>query len=246
MPSVGILSSTAAVTGITLASVGARTTGNAGTITTAVARPVTGNVAGNITLVGRTIKPSTATGSVESGWTQQINVTGGTGTAAIDAGTTRLVVDYQILAGGESGSVTFDQTTSPDSVASCMITYSKSSGTWEIVSTTGDDNTHGTGRTATGAAINLQVDDRLIAFVASCTDATTAYTSPAFTATGMTFGTVTQQLPAGGVSQGFDSGIAIIDALIIAGTAASVAPTFTCTGGPSSCGAVGFIRLRMM
>ena len=243
MPSVGILSSAAVATGIAVASVGARTTGNAGTTTTAVARPVAGNVAGNITLVGRTIKPSTATGTAESGWTQQINVTGGTAAAAVDAGTTRLVVDYQILAGGESGSVTFDQASTPDSVASCMITYSKPSGTWDIVSTAGDDTTHAAGRTATGAAISLQAGDVIVCFVASDTDATTAYTAPAITATGMTF-TTTQRLAAGGVSQGNDSGIAIFDGLITAGTTASVAPTLTLSGGPNNCGAVGFVRLR--
>lgn len=224
---------------------GARTTGNAGTTTTTIARPTSGNTAKNITLVGLAIKPETATTTAETGWWLIANGTGGTGTSALDTGPTRIATHYQTLVGGETGSVTFDQANTPNSVASCMITYSKATGgAWGIATTTGDDNTHGTGRTATGAAISLQSGDMIVAFVASDTDATTAYTSPTFSATGMTFGTVTERLGAGGVSQNNDCGITIFEAAITAGTEATVAPTLTLSGGPSSCGPIAFIRLR--
>lgn len=223
---------------------GTRTSGNAGTTTTAVARPGSGNSAGNLTLCGRSIKPSTATAAVESGWTQQANTTGGTGASAVDAGATRIAVDHQTLVGGESGSVTFDQGSTPNSVASCMITYSKTTaGPWAIVSTTGDDATHGTGRSATGSAINIGVGDVIVVYVASDTDATTAYTSPAITATGMTI-TTNERLAAGGVSQNNDCGIMIYEGVVTAGTRANVAPSISLSGGPSSCGPVAFIRLR--
>ena len=89
------------------------------------ARPVTGNVAGNLTIVGRAIKPDTATGTTLAGWTRATNGAGGTGTTGLDVGHTRIVTDWQELVGGETGSVTFAQGTSPNSVASCMITYSQ-------------------------------------------------------------------------------------------------------------------------
>ena len=222
---------------------GARTTGNAGTTTTAVARPATGNTAGSITICGRTIKPETATGTAEAGWTQTANATGGTGTSGADTGPTRVVADYQVLAGGESGSVTFDQSGTTNSVASCMITYNQAGSGFEVVSTTGADNTHANGRTAAGSAISLQAGDVIVAFVASCSDNATAYTSPAFTATGMTF-TTTERLAAGGVSQGNDCGIAIFEGTITAGAQASVAPTLTLSGGTLNCGPVAFVRLR--
>lgn len=223
---------------------GTALSGNAGTTNVSIARPGSGNSAGNITLVGRSIKPESATGSNESGWSNIVaGTTGGTGTTGVDVGLTRIVVDHQTLAGGESGSITFDQANSPNSVAGCMITYSKSLSAWELVATTGDDNTHGTGRSATGSAISLQAGDVLVVFVASDTDSTTAYTSPSITASGMTI-TTTQRLGASGVSQNNDCGLAIFEGAITAGSVASVAPSISLSGGPSSCGPVAFVRLR--
>ena len=228
---------------IAFVSVGTALSGNAGTTTVSMAHAGTW-VPGNIMLAGRTVKPSTATATDEPGWTAATNVTGGTGTAALDLGTTRGKVDYRVIIPGDASPITFDQASTPDSVSGCLIQYSKNLWSfWEVVATTGDDTTSGTGRTGTGSAISLRAGDVIVAFVHSNTDLATAYTAPAITASGMTI-TTTMRLTQGGASQGNDSGLAIYDGFVTAGTLASVAPAISLTGGPTSSGATSFVRLR--
>lgn len=224
-------------------STGTALSGNAGTTTVSIGYPAS-LAAPNMVLCGRTVKPSTATAADETGWTAVSNGTGGTAVAGLDVGTTRGKVDQRQVRTGDTGSITFDQASTPDSVSGCMIQYSKAANMeWEIVATTGDDTAHGTGRAATGSAISLQAGDVIVAFVHSDTDATTAWTAPAITATGMTF-TTTERLAPSGASQGNDSGLSIIEGAITAGTLASVAPSISLSSGPSNCGLVTFVRLR--
>ena len=126
-----------------------------------------------------------------------------------------------------------------------MIRFRKPNGTyWAApVVTTADDNSHGTARSAAGSAIDVQPGDMLCAYFASDTDTTTAYTSATFTGTGLTTGTVTIDLGAGGVTTGQDSGLMITHALVTA-AAGSTAITATLAGGPSSCGPIHIVRLR--
>lgn len=220
---------------------GSRSAG--GTTTVAPAYP-SGVAAGRLAIASRVIKPSTATGTAESGWTQRVSQTGGTGTQGIDTGPSRVVVDTRLLDGSESGSVTFDNASSPDSSHGIIQIYS-ATGTFDIVTTTGDDASHGTGRNATGGAIALAPGDVLVAILASDTDTSTAFTgvSTAISAPGITFGTTSQRLPAGGVATGQDCGLHVYEATVSSGTA-TAAPSIALTGGPSNCGPVAFLRLR--
>jgi hypothetical protein len=228
---------------IAFVTVGTALSGNAGTTTVTITYPAS-LVVGNMVLTGRTVKPETATAVDEAGWTAVANATGGTGTTNIDTGPTRGKVDYRTVAGGEGASVVFDQGSTPNSVSGCMIQYSKAPlTTWDVVATTGNDATFGTGRSATGSAISLRAGDVIVAFVHSDTDTTTAFTSPTIAATGMTI-TTTQRLAPSGSSQNNDSGLCIFDGFITAGTEASVAPSLTLTAGPSNSGSTSFVRLR--
>lgn len=232
---------------IAFATVGTALTGNAGTTTVSMAYPASLGV-GNIVLAGRTVKPETATAADETGWTAIANATGGSGTTGIDTGATRGKVDYRFVVAADTGSITFDQASTPNSVSGCMIQYSKKSqASWDIVATTGNDSTVGTGRSATGSAISLQAGDVIVVFVHLETDATTAFTSPTIAATGMTI-TTTLRLGSGtgnsGSSQNNDSGLSIYDGFVTAGAVASVAPSLTLTAGPTNSGSTSFIRLR--
>lgn len=222
---------------------GARSAG--GTTTVAPAYP-NGIAANHLAVASRTIKPSTATGSAEAGWTQQVSATGGTGTTGIDVGQTRIVVDTKILVGSESGSVTFDNANSPNSSNGVIQIYrpTQPGQIWDIAVSSGDDNTHGTGRSATSAAaLDIAPGDLILAICASDTDTATAYTSPSITASGITFAPTVERLGAGGVTTGNDTGLMVYEARVIAGSA-TVTVSLSLSGGPSQCGPVAFLRLR--
>lgn len=222
---------------------GSRSAG--GTTTVSPSYPA-GVAAGVLAIAARVLKPQTATGTAEAGWKQRISVTGGTGTTGAGTGQTRIVVDTKILAGSESGSVTFDNATSPNSSHGVIALYSKSAtALWDLTNfSSGSDSSHGTGRSASGAsALSLQPGDVVLAICGSDTTTATAYTSPAITVSGITFGATTERLGAGGVTTGNDTGMMIFEATVTSGTA-SANPSLSLSGGPSNCGPVVFYRLR--
>lgn len=228
------------ISGVPITFVGAGARG-AGTTTTSPTVHAS-HTAGDMLVAHRAIKPSTATATAESGWTQAPNVTGGTGTAGVDVGTTRLSVDRKQTAGSET-TPTFDQSATPNAVTSAVLAYRHTGSSWDVATTSGSDTTHGTGRTATGAAIDLAPGDWLLAVVGSDTDNATAFTSPTLSASGITFGAVAVDLAQGGSSTGNDVGSGVYRAEVTAGSG-TVAPTFTATGGGNNCGPVAFVRLR--
>jgi hypothetical protein len=230
---------------VTVAHVATGSRSAGGTTTVAPSYPA-GVAAGVLAIAARVLKPQTATGTAETGWKQRISVTGGTGTTGADTGQTRVVVDTKILAGSESGSVTFDNATSPNSSHGVIALYSKSAtALWDLSNfSSGSDASHGTGRSASGAsALSLKPGDVVLAICGSDTDTATAYTSPAITVAGITFGATTQRLGAGGVTTGNQTGLMIFEATVTSGTA-SATPTLSLSGGPSNCGPVVFYRLR--
>lgn len=218
---------------------------SAGGSTTVVPSYPAGVAANRLAIASRVIKPQTATGTAEAGWTQRATVTGGTGTTGADTGQTRCVVDTKLLDGSESGSVTFDNAATPNNSHAVISIYQIAAGKfWDIATTSGSDATHGTGRSvAASPAISLQPGDVVLAISASDTDTATAFTSPAITATGLTFGATTERLGAGGTATGNQSGLHIHEATVATGTS-TVAPALSLSGGPSNCGPTVFVRLR--
>jgi len=239
------IAATGETTGIFLAGVGAKTSGDAGTTSLSISRPTLGNDADNITFSARTIKPSTATGSTPSGWFNIAAGVGGTGASTVDEGATGIVLDYQRLVGGESGAVNFAQGNSPDSVTGCMVTYQRTTGRdLDVIVSIANDTTHGTGRSALASnSIPTKIGDVLLAFVALDTDSTTPFTAPTISNNWHTIVT-TELVGTGGSSEGNNTGLAIYEGLVTAGSANSIAPTLTLTEGPSNCGPVVFVRLR--
>jgi hypothetical protein len=215
-----------------------------GTTTCAPAYP-TGVTAGHLAVAGRVgwTDPNT-TFAAETGWTQQGTQGGGTG-SSVDAHTTDLSVDTRELDGSETGSVTFDNG-SPGGSIGVIARYSKdASETWDLVFASGTDDTHGADRSVTASgSIDLAPGDVVVAVVATDTDTSLTITSPAITASGITFGTTTRRTStAAGSTNGVDGNVEIFDATVSSGSG-TAAPALAFTTATSQCGPVGFVRLR--
>lgn len=224
------------------ASTGSPAASAQGTTSINVSYPA-GVAAGRIAILIASVKLSSATFGTVTGFDLIGTQTGGTGTSANDAGTTRVGVWYRVLTGSESGSV---NVTNDTGVSSCgaMSIYTGTAGGWATPAfVAGSDTGHGANWSAAcGAwAATLNVDDMLVVANSTDTDAAQTITSPTITQTGATFGARTQRNASLSTS-GTDSGAYSWDASVTAGSAN--APTWTHTSATSTCGATVIVRLR--
>lgn len=211
-----------------------------GTTTEAIAYPASVG-AGDLLLACRCIWLGTATADDEPGWTAAGRLSGGTGTA-VDDHTTIAAADWTEAAGGETGSVTFDQT-GATGIMAAMLRYTKGAGTtWDVAAQTGDDATHGTDRSVTlSSSHTVAVGDWVVAVVAVDTNTTLAgVASPAFSGTA-TFGTVNRRTSGTGTSTGNDGNIEVWDAEV---TGAGTCTGFSFTTTTTQCGPIDIVRLR--
>ena len=215
-----------------------------GTTTVGPSYPA-GTTAARLAICVRNVWLSTATLTAEGGWVDQADLAGGTGSTA-DNHTCRIGIDTKILAGGESGVVTFDQAGSPNGAIGVIVIYEKgASETWDIAVGFGDDASHAANRAATSTtSLTFEPGDLLLAAVSIDTDNVLTITAPAITAGGITFGAtnarLTETTPSG---VGFDGNLVTFDATVSSGSA-TVAPAFAMTTAVSQCGPVAFVRLR--
>jgi len=182
--------------------------------------------------------------SDEAGWTAQGRQEGGTG-SSVDNHTTEVGIDTLELVGSESGSVTFD-TPGAGGAIGFILRYSKDAAeTWDLAYAEGTDDTHGADRSVTAStSIALAVGDVVVAVVATDTDAALTITSPAITASGITFGATTRRSPSSaGSTSGVDGNIEVFDAEVTSGSG-TAAPALAFTTATSQCGPVAFLRLR--
>lgn len=179
-----------------------------------------------------------------TGWSLVDLREGGTGTTA-DNHTTEIRVDQREAAGGETGNQNFPISGTISGAFGYMIRYTKGSGTWDIAAANGTDNTHGANRTISGSpSISFDVGDVLVAFVAVDTDPALTITSPALTASGITFGSTTRRTTGiTGSTTGVDGNIEIFDATVSSGSGAAT-PNISFTTATSQCGPAVFVRLR--
>lgn len=211
-----------------------------GTTTEAIAYPASVG-AGDLLLACRCIWLGTATADNEPGWTAAGRLSGGTGTA-VDDHTTIAAADWMEAAGGETGSVTFDQT-GATGIMAVMLRYTKGAGTtWDVAAQTGDDATHGADRSVTlSSSHTVAVGDWVVAVVAVDTNTTLAgVASPAFSGTA-TFGTVNRRTSGTGTSTGNDGNIEVWDAEV---TGAGTCTGFSFTTTTTQCGPIDIVRLR--
>jgi hypothetical protein len=230
---------------ISFGAIGAKSAG--GTTSVNVDYP-TGISAGHALVLADCGWPAAAGVNAITNWTVG-QTTGGTGSSA-DAHDTTLALFYKTTGatGSESGTLAVGRGGTPNGQLGVMARYTSTGGftfgSFELAG--GADNTHGADRSITTSVnLTLAVGDVLVAGVAMDTDAALTITSPTFTASGITFGSVTARttVGAGGVATGNDGNVEIFDAAVTAGSG-TVAVTFAFTCATSQCGGVRIVKLR--
>jgi hypothetical protein len=230
---------------VSFGAIGAKTI--TGTATVDVAYPAS-PAAGDIAVLCRAGYPAAITFTDEAGWTNitSADLSGGNNGAVADDHTTHVHADYQVLVGGESGTVTFDQGGTAGGVVGVMARYASdvASHGWVLDSGTGTDDTHGADRSITTSGnVSLAPGDMVLAIAAVDTDSSLTITSPTFTSTGITFGSVTRRTSGAGSIAGQDGNVELFDALVTAGTGTGTV-TFAFTTATSQCGPIAIVRLR--
>lgn len=225
---------------IAFGAISAKTT--TGTTTCAIAYPATVG-AGDLLVAARNVYHAAGVaGSDEAGWNAAGSLRAGADNAVADDHSTLIKGDYTVAVGGETGTVTFDQTGTLSGVVGYMARYTKGAGTsWDVAFETAGDSTHAANRAVTlSTGHTVAVGDVLVALVASDTDAAPGYSSAAFTGTA-TFGTINRRSAGTGATTGVDGNIEWFD-IEVTGAGTCTGFTMTCTG--SQCGPVDILRLR--
>lgn len=225
---------------IAFGSIGAKSAG--GTTSVSVAHP-SGIAAEDYLILADAGWPASAGVNALSGWSVD-QQSGGTG-SSVDAHDTTIAMFRKIAAGSESGTVAVGRGGTPSGQLGIMARYTKTTDAWDaVVSVSGNDNTHGANRSVTTGTLDLAPGDMLVIAAATDTDTDLAgFASPAVSASGITFGTVSRRTTGAGVTTGNDGNVELFDVLVTAGTG-TVAVTFSFTTTTSQCGPVRIARLR--
>lgn len=214
----------------------------------------TGLAVGEIVVLIIGMKPSTAnSGSVTTpaGWTAVPNgaLTGAGGygtTLGADTGNTNVFTFSRVVTGALTGN--FTVTLANNNVAwANILEFRNDTLAWEIAGATGQDTTAGNVSIATTPTLAMRPGDDLIGAMVIPTDVTTPtqFSAQAFTATGATFGTITELAEPDSIT-GNDIGGFICFGEVATGTVTS-AVTLTATAGGTTTNVRGpgvVIRLR--
>lgn len=183
-----------------------------------------------------------------SGWTLQVQASGGTGFDVLDSGNVFSTIYTRVADGTETG--TFAVTvTSGNSSTGRIARYRLDPGqTWALATASGADSSADTAWSVTaGADPGLAAGDTIFAATSSNTDVA-SFSGDAFAATGCTFSTASERSDTT-TPQGDDSSLLLTDAKVLTGP--SSAPlVFTATASASGAfgpaGASTFLRMRQV
>lgn len=194
-------------------------------------------------VTGRSNTANTAP-TMPAGWTLVGSIEGGAGTFGVDTGSRR--VDYfkkDVTVGDETGTVTVSLAgTTANTLRASIFRVEVPSGYGTSNSfSAAADATNDTAYTTTSLMLDLAPNDLLLLGVGQNLDTGTA-TSPAITAAGITFGTLTNRASVA-VTNGNDHRHILYSVPVNSGSA-SVAATFSYTASAACSGATGFLRLR--
>jgi len=189
----------------------------------------TNHVTHDLLLLGAGCKNYTTTMVVNT-FTATSTITNGTTAEGASSGSMRCSAWYKIDDGSETDpSIIFSAAYNPMMAWILGLRSTTVADTWVVTNTTATDATEtGTTFSATGAAtLAFNTGDWVVVFVSSNTE-TTAMTSGAITATGATFGTLTEQISDNITTIGNDGAFYCWTGEVSAGPA-TAAPVFTAT-----------------
>lgn len=172
------------------------------------------------------------------GWTSLGSYNGGAGTFGVDAGNARTTAYYREATSRRWGTQAVALTSADVAIGQILSVHTKNIDTWSIDSDGGTDTSAGTGWSVTGSGIDFsstEGGDVILVGSAINTDAYT-YTSHALSASGITFGEVTQTATYN-TSSGNDSNLTVLTSRVTAGSGSNVAPTTTMTASGSTANA---------
>jgi uncharacterized protein YqgC (DUF456 family) len=179
-----------------------------------------------------------------SGWSLIGTASGGGGSYGVGTGPRRLTFFARVLLGGDTTPSTSVPAGDANSLlAARVITLARTAGTgWRWASSFGEDTTSGTGFSVTGTALSWAVGDLSILGYALPLS-TAALSAEAITASGITFGTVTERAD-DTVTTGHDARLGTATGSGITAGSATTAPTIAATLSAASTGVAGVVRLR--
>ncbi|MFR9796638.1 hypothetical protein ACL02U_12140 [Streptomyces sp. MS06] len=192
-------------------------------------------------LSGHTDDPTPAT---PSGWMLVSSTVGGGGTFGAGAGPRRLTWFVRVATGGDSTPTTSITSGSTGSlIAGRIHVLDRSAGTgWRWAVSTGEDTSSDTSLSAAAAdALTWAAGDFALLAYAVHTS-TASMTSEAIAATGITYGTVTEQAD-DSLSTGYAGRLAVASTTVSSG-ADTQAPTVSATLAAASTGVAGVLRIR--
>lgn len=188
--------------------------------------------------------PSESVPSTPSGWTLAGTFSGGGGTFGANAGPRRLTWFVRELTGGDAAPTTAIPTGATGSMIAARITLlSRSAGTgWRWAVSFGEDTTANTSFSApcSAALTWLAGDFALLGYAIN--SQTLGISVEAVTATGITFGTVTERID-DGVTTGNTERLGMATGPVSSGSGTQ-APTVTATLSGNNTGVGGVLRLR--
>jgi hypothetical protein len=180
-------------------------------------------------------KPYNDAPTIDQGWTDLGSGTSGTNASGIDSGSMQIRVFYKVMGAGESNP-TITNTTNSVSGA-MMYVWARTGNNYEWVTpvmATGSDTSAGTGVScAMGSDPGFTAGDYCMGGMAANTDAATDYTAHAFSTSGVTWGSVTNNPSTDlATASGQDMSQTTCYAAVSSGTSAGNT-TFTATANAS-------------
>lgn len=189
--------------------------------------------------------------STPSGWTLDPNAefSGGAGADGANSGTVKATVFYKVAAGTEDGTtVTVSFSGGTTNVVTGRIgTYQNATGSWSIAAANGADSAGGnSGWTATTSSDpGITANDLIIALF-GCNSSTPTHSAESLTTSGVTYGTLVEQLDAG-VASGDTVRFVLCEVPVSSGTSSgntTFAGTASTNGTNYPAGPIILLRLR--
>ncbi|WP_329214788.1 hypothetical protein OG352_05165 [Streptomyces sp. NBC_01485] len=187
--------------------------------------------------------PTDSIPSTPSGWTLVESFSGGGGSFGSGTGPRRLTWFARVLIGSDAAPATSLPTGTGELLAGRIHVLSRSAGTgWRWAASSGEDTSSGTGFSAAAAtALTWAVGDfALIGYALPVS--TAALSAEAITATGITFGTVTERAD-DQITSGNAGRLGAATGSVTAGTGTQT-PTLAATASTATTGVAGVLRVR--